>query len=155
MDALDKMKERNPANTLEVLTASDEASNVLNALDRGAMGFIPKCSSNAVIVNAIQLVLSGGLYVPPQAGGARPPPPAAPHPPAQTASIAHLGLTERQGEVLALMVQGLPNKVICRKLNLAEGTVKIHVTAILKALNVANRTQAVIAASQTGLKLRR
>jgi DNA-binding NarL/FixJ family response regulator len=64
-----------------------------------------------------------------------------------------IGLTERQSQVLALLVQGKPNKLICRQLNLAEGTVKIHVTAILKALGVANRTQAVIAVGKLGLKL--
>ena len=51
------------------------------------------------------------------------------------------------------MVQGKPNKLICRELGLAESTVKIHVTAILKALNVASRTQAVIAVGRMGLKL--
>ena len=64
-------------------------------------------------------------------------------------------LTARQRDVLALLVQGKPNKLICRALDLAEGTVKIHVTAILKALNVSNRTQAVIAVSRLGLKLPR
>jgi DNA-binding NarL/FixJ family response regulator len=70
-----------------------------------------------------------------------------------TLSGRDIGLTERQTQVLALLVQGKPNKLICRDLNLAEGTVKIHITAILKALKVANRTQAVIAVSQLGLKL--
>lgn len=150
MDALDRIRQDHPATPVVVLSASDDAATVLNALDRGAMGFIPKCSSNAVIVNAIRLVLSGGVYVPPQAVGS-PPAPAPARP--QATTLGELGLTERQADVLALMVQGMPNKAICRKLNLAEGTVKIHVTAILKILNVANRTQAVIAVSQMGLKL--
>ena len=64
-----------------------------------------------------------------------------------------LGLTGRQIEVFALILQGLPNKLICRQLNLAEGTVKIHVAAILRALNVHNRTQAVIEASRLGLTI--
>jgi DNA-binding NarL/FixJ family response regulator len=67
--------------------------------------------------------------------------------------LRDIGLTERQAQVLALLIQGKPNKLICRHLNLAEGTVKIHVTAILKALNVMNRTQAVIAVSKLGMKL--
>jgi DNA-binding NarL/FixJ family response regulator len=74
-------------------------------------------------------------------------------PPRAARSVADLGLTERQRDVLALMVQGKPNKLICRELGLAEGTVKIHVSAILKALNVTSRTQAVIAVSRSGLKL--
>ena len=64
-----------------------------------------------------------------------------------------VGLTERQAQVLALLVQGKSNKLICRALDLAEGTVKIHVTAILRALNVSNRTEAVVAVSRLGLKL--
>jgi len=65
-----------------------------------------------------------------------------------------IGLTARQADVLALLVQGKPNKLICRELDVAEGTVKIHVTAILKALNVTNRTQAVIAVGKLRLQLR-
>ena len=66
---------------------------------------------------------------------------------------ADLGLTERQIEVLALMMQGKSNKAICRILDVAEPTVKHHVTAILKALNVASRTEAVIAVGSLGWKL--
>ena len=64
-----------------------------------------------------------------------------------------LGLTERQAQVLALILQGKPNKLICRELDLAEGTVKIHVAAVLRALNVNTRTQAVVEASRLGLRL--
>jgi DNA-binding NarL/FixJ family response regulator len=73
--------------------------------------------------------------------------------PAQLRDPREIGLTERQAQVLALLVQGNPNKLICRELKLAEGTVKIHVTAVLKALGVTNRTQAVIAVGKLGLKL--
>jgi len=66
---------------------------------------------------------------------------------------ADVGLTERQSEVLALLIQGKPNKLICRELGLAESTVKVHVTAILRALGVANRTLAVIEVGRLGLKL--
>lgn len=146
MAALEILRERHPATPVVVLSASDDQSTVVNTLDRGAMGFIPKCSANRLILNALRLVMAGGVYVPPQAVGGTGQPVRP-----QASSIGDLGLTGRQAEVLALMVQGKPNKVICRELNLAEGTVKIHVTAILKALNVANRTQAVIAANRLGL----
>jgi DNA-binding NarL/FixJ family response regulator len=66
---------------------------------------------------------------------------------------SHLGLTTRQIEVLRLILRGLPNKLICRQLRLAEGTVKVHVSAVLRALGVTNRTQAVIAASRLGLEV--
>ena len=71
----------------------------------------------------------------------------------KTLTARDLGLTARQADVLALVVQGKSNKLICRELDLAEGTVKIHMTAILKALNVINRTQAVIAVGKLGLRL--
>jgi DNA-binding CsgD family transcriptional regulator len=63
-------------------------------------------------------------------------------------------LTERQRQVLALLLQGKPNKLISRELGLAQGTVKIHITAILKKLKVANRTQAALAASRFGLAVK-
>jgi DNA-binding NarL/FixJ family response regulator len=124
----------------------------------GAMGYIPKRSANSVMLQALRLVLSGGIYVPAAAIGADPgsvrtPPAAAPSRARTTAR--ELGLTDRQSEVLGCILQGLPNKLICRRLDLAEGTVKIHVAAILRALNVHNRTQAVIEASRLGITLDR
>lgn len=164
LSALELFRQSFPAIPVVVVSARDEHDLVLGALDAGAMGFIPKTSSNALMINALRLVLSGGVYVPPQAlpgGEGAAPAQAAPLPqtllqaPAQSGvSADELGLTERQRDVLELVLQGLPNKLICRQLNLAEGTVKIHVTAILKALNVTNRTQAVLAASRLGLRLR-
>ena len=68
-------------------------------------------------------------------------------------SPREVGLTDRQAQVLALLVQGKSNKLICRALDLAEGTVKIHITAILRALNVSNRTEAVVTVSRLGLRL--
>lgn len=153
-DALRDLREHHSTIPVVVLSASDEPETVLRALDAGAMGFIPKASKNDVLVGALRLVLSGGVYLPAQvlrgrAAIAVPQPPAA----APTLTYRDLGLTERQAEVLALLIKGKPNKLICRELNLAEGTVKIHISAILKALNVANRTQAVIEVGRLGLRL--
>ena len=64
----------------------------------------------------------------------------------------HLGLTMRQADVLKLLVEGKPNKLICRDLRLSEGTVKVHVSAILRALNVRNRTQVVIELARRGVR---
>lgn len=156
LSALASLREQFPALPVVVLSASDDPAVVVGALDAGAMGFIPKTSSNELMISALRLVFSGGVYVPPQAiasavhdGSAASA--AAAQAPALVMEPAGIGLTERQAEVLALLLQGKPNKVICRELQLAEGTVKIHVTAILKALGAANRTQAVIAASRMGL----
>jgi DNA-binding NarL/FixJ family response regulator len=147
-----------PAVPVVVLSASERHVDVLRALDMGAMGYIPKRSTNSVMLQALRLVLSGGIYVPAAAIGAdaatvRTPPAAVPARPRTTPR--ELGLTERQAEVLGCILQGLPNKLICRRLALAEGTVKIHVAAILRALNVHNRTQAVIEASRLGITLDR
>lgn len=157
LGALARVREQCPSTPVVVISASEQHDIVLATLDHGAMGFIPKSSPTEVMLSALRLVLSGGVYVPPQAlpgpsdihhrprtDGLRP---------GQIRKPADIGLTDRQAEVLALMVQGMSNKLICRELNLAEGTVKIHVTAILKALNVANRTQAVIEVGRLGLVL--
>ena len=130
---------------------------MMKALDLGALGFIPKSAPREVMLCAFNLIFSGGIYIPPEildrrqadARCRRKRDPRV----AETArdQAADLGLTERQMEVLALMMQGKSNKAICRVLDLAEPTVKIHVSAILKALKVANRTEAVIAAAALGL----
>lgn len=158
--ALTQMRERYPATPVVVLSATEQPAMVTRAIDAGAMGFIPKTSSNQLLLNALRLVLSGGVYLPVEVLRQQQDAPAPVSQHAATAgaggaaaSPRDSGLTARQTEVLALMVQGKPNKLICRDLNLAEGTVKIHVTAILKALGVANRTQAVIAVGRLGWQL--
>ena len=104
--------------------------------------------------------MTGGLYVPPTlismpgAGGSngaaqrRVGDHATPAPHQQTVSLESIGLTPRQHEVLGLLLQGLPNKLIARKLQVSVETVKDHVAAVLRALNVSSRTQAVLAVSQ-------
>jgi DNA-binding NarL/FixJ family response regulator len=107
------------------------------------------------MINALRLVLAGGVYLPPEIlsqaaspGSGRPAGPGE-----KPVTPEDIGLTGRQNEVLALLVQGKPNKLICRELGLAEGTVKIHISAILRTLGVSNRTQAVVAVSQLGMTL--
>lgn len=150
-EVLRELRERHPSFPVVVLSASERADTVMRALDAGAMGFIPKTSPNEVLLGALRLVISGGVYLPAEVLRHAPSPERAPG--AAEASYRSIGLTERQSQVLALMVQGMPNKLICRELDLAEGTVKIHVTAILKALGVSSRTQAVIAVGRLGLRL--
>ena len=155
---LEELRDAYPTVPVVVLSASDRREDILRAIDLGAMGYIPKSSSNQVMLQALRLVLSGGVYLPPIALSARDEPMAETPPLPEVAPTTHttpreLGLTARQAQVLALILQGKPNKVICRELGLAEGTVKIHVAAILRALNVSTRTQAVIEASRLGLQL--
>jgi len=134
-----------------VLSAFHDRENVLRALDLGALGFIPKSAPRDVMVNALRLIFAGGIYIPPEALGRieKESRPTAERP----LSPADVGFTERQMEVLALMMRGKSNKVISRSLDVAEPTVKHHVTAILKGLKVANRTEAVIAVGSLGWKL--
>ncbi|UCF74811.1 MAG: response regulator transcription factor [Betaproteobacteria bacterium] len=158
-DILAELSESYPAISVVVLSARQDRESVAKALELGALGFIPKSSEREVMLSAFNLIFSGGLYIPPEIlvrqGPAATSLSAPPAPPQKRISASDLGLTERQMEVLALMMEGRSNKAICRALYLAEPTVKNHVTAILKALKAANRTEAVIAAGVLGLEPRR
>lgn len=145
LSTLEKLRTEHPTLPVVVVSALEDPGTVRGALARGAMGFIPKSSSNDVMLSALRLVLSGGRYLPPEilsGDGSTPSPPA---------SMDEVHLTDRQREVLALIVQGKSNKHICRELGLAEATVKIHVTAILRALKVTSRAQAIVAINHLGL----
>jgi DNA-binding NarL/FixJ family response regulator len=153
---LSELRENYPAISVVVLSAVQDAANVRKALDLGALGYITKSAEGDVMVNALRLVMSGGVYIPPEllAREGVPTAPARLREDDKSVSPAAGGLlTDRQLEVLALLMHGKSNKAICRALHLTEQTVKTHVSAILKALNVSNRTEAVIAANQLGLKL--
>jgi DNA-binding NarL/FixJ family response regulator len=160
------LRERYPSVSVVVMSVLQDRDNVVKALDLGAVGFIPKSAGRKVILGALQLVFSGGIYIPPQALSRPEPLPTPPTPsrsdaPDEIAALrpavspADLGVTERQLDVLALMMQGKSNKAICRVLNLAEPTVKNHVRALLKALKATNRTEAVIAVGELKWKLLR
>jgi DNA-binding NarL/FixJ family response regulator len=152
---LAELRERYPAISVVVLSGQQDRSSVVKALDLGALGYIPKSGQRKVMLTALQLVFEGGIYIPPEILS-RDAPTAVQHPPGSErphASPADLGLTGRQLDVLALMMEGKSNKAICRVLDLAEPTVKNHVTAILKALKVTNRTEAVIAVRELGWEL--
>lgn len=171
-DVLVEFRAAYPAVPVVVVSASDRASDVIRAIDSGAMGFVPKRSSHGELHEALRMVMMGSMYVPPSMLGldfsrrvtmperdpARPPDPAfgdsplgpaaRPEPHQKVPSIEDIGLTPRQSEVLQLLLQGLPNKLIARQLNLSVETVKDHVAAVLRALGVSSRTQAVLAVSQ-------
>jgi DNA-binding NarL/FixJ family response regulator len=154
LEALEKMRASLPALPVVVVSGSDDTRSVLRALDLGAMGYIPKTSPRAVLLGAVRLVVSGGIYVPVEALRAREAGEQAPAPAAATPkTAADLGLSARQWEVLGLLLKGLPNKLIARKLDISENTTKIHVSAVLRALGVSSRTQALLAANRLGLRL--
>jgi DNA-binding NarL/FixJ family response regulator len=165
-EVLGDLRRRHPTLPVVVVSATERHADVLRAVDLGAMGFVPKRTSNSELVGALGMVMAGGVYIPPMmlglmsmlpvASEPAPAPGAAPtvgqlaraEPQQTNRSMASLGLTPRQSDVLALLLKGLPNKLIARELNLSVETVKDHVAAVLRALNVSSRTQAVLAVSQ-------
>lgn len=152
-DVLARMRQEHPHVPVVILSASENAGDVVRALDLGAMGFVPKRASTEALVSALRIVMSGGLFIPqhlfgPNRGKPAESPAAPALPALPAASLAHLGLTPRQHDVLSGLLKGLPNKLIARELNLSVDTVKDHVASVLRALNVTSRTQAVLAVSR-------
>jgi DNA-binding NarL/FixJ family response regulator len=146
-----------PGVPVVVLSGSEDPSLMKQLLAVGVQGFIPKAYSPDVMLSAVRLVLSGGIYVPPMMlQETQPPAPAetmlnaASDAPSATTleDRLHTLLTERQIDVLRLLSLGKPNKLIARDLSISEGTVKIHLAAIFRALNVRNRVEAVVAAQR-------
>jgi DNA-binding NarL/FixJ family response regulator len=140
--ALESLTRQFPALPIVVLSASENRADMVRAFDHGALGFVPKSSSVPVILGALRLVLAGGIYVPPAMIRGKPD---------GEVIDRTSGLTPRQADVLACVVEGKSNKCIAAELNLTEATVKAHITAVFKTLKVTNRMQAAIAAEQIGL----
>ena len=149
-----RLREQAPALPVIVLSGSEDVDLMRALIEIGVLGFIPKAYSPEVMLSAIRLVMAGGIYIPPlllanaQAQGWQPGEAATPPAidPARGIDGLRKLLTERQIDVMRLLSQGKPNKLIARDLGISEGTVKIHLAAIFRALNVRNRTEAVVAA---------
>lgn len=153
-NGLARMRQERPDLPVVVVSALTHREAIVAALDLGAMGFIPKTVSRDALLNAVRLVASGGIFVPVEAlksrqGASGISEPSTPEP----VTPGSLGLTPRQADVLALLLKGLPNKLIARRLDISDNTVKVHVSAVLQTLGVATRTQALIAATRLGLRL--
>ena len=132
-----------------VVSADERPQTVLAAMEAGAVGFIPKTADLQGMRSALERVLHGRIWLPPLALAALlPEPVAAPSPPA-----GDVALSPRQLDVLALLVQGHPNKLISRRLGLSASTVKTHLEAIFRVLAVSSRTQAMVAVARLGLQL--
>lgn len=168
LEGLRRLRQEHPEVPVVVMSSADDKDTVLAVLDAGAMGFIPKSSTSQVMLGALRLILAQGIYLPPSvflAARAVPAPatavasaPSAPSGASGASAAtpgrrpAELGLTPRQADVLHLLLQGKPAKLIGRQLNLSLSTVKAHTSAVLRALNVTTRTQAVLAAGRLGLR---
>ncbi len=145
VDGLRRLRLRFAGVPMVVASGEDDPVVMRATLAAGARGFLPKSEAPEVLQQALRLVLGGGTYLPAQAladlrHGAPPPRPDAG------------GLTPRQTDVLRCLMRGQPNKLIARELGLTEGTVKIHIAAILRVLQARNRTEAVVVARDLGLQ---
>lgn len=150
-----KLRAQAPSLPVIVLSGSEDPELMRSLIDLGVLGFIPKAYSPDVMLSAIRLVLAGGIYIPPlllanaQAHGWQPVDASTTAPQGFDSARSLDGLrtllTERQIDVMRLLSQGKPNKLIARDLGISEGTVKIHLAAIFRALNVRNRVEAVVA----------
>lgn len=141
-DFIDTVCQTYPKLPILVLSASENPAHIRKCLDIGAKGFVTKSAPKEILFTAITKVLAGDRYIPSalltaQGDGGR----GNSDLQASADNIAQL-LTERQLEILALISKGLSNKLIARELFLSENTVKVHVSAILRALSLSNRTQA-------------
>lgn len=150
MQGLRRLREQAPEVTVVVLSAEETSDTVLAAIDEGAAGFIPKTSRLKAMQAALRVVLDGGVYLPDAVLQRGTLPALSPEPADANQS---LGLSPRQLDVLKLLIEGKPNKLICRDLSLSESTVKTHLAAIFRKLDASSRTQAVVAAARLGLRL--
>ena len=148
---LSTLRKRHPAMPVVILSAFDDATTVSKAMKSGAAGFVPKSYSSDRLLEVLRAILDGRRFSPESVTLS----PVAVPKAAVAGKIdpSRVGLTERQVEVLRLMAQGKSNRDIASLLGLSEGTVKVHMTAILKALGVSSRTQAMVAISQNGIRL--
>ena len=147
--ALAQLRRDHPTTPVAIVSAEQETATMHRVIGAGASGFIPKSSKRAVLAGALQLILNGGVYIPPEMVGA---------PDAGEGADARrkrrVGeLTARQREVLVLLAKGLTNREIGDVLDIALGTTKAHIAAILEALEVTNRTEAAMVLRDLELEL--
>ena len=140
LEALTAIHAQKPDMAVVILSAMEDQAMVSRAMELGARGFIPKSASGEVMVNSLRLVLSGGICVPLGYGDG-----------ARGERVELPNLTNRQLEVLRLMAQGNSNKEIARDLGISENTVRVHISAIISALDATNRTEAAYSATRLGL----
>ena len=145
LDLLAELRRDRPLLPIVVLSATHDSATVSAAIAAGARGFIAKTASPLALLDAIETVLEGGRHVTTDQRSATRTIKGVP--------VDILGLTQRQSDVLLLLLQGKPNKLICRDLRLSEGTVKVHVSAILRALNVHSRSQAIVELARRGISV--
>lgn len=136
LQALQQLRSLHPAVPVVVVSAADDAATARACIDAGASGYIPKSARREILAAALAVIADGGVYLPPVlriAGAA-----------------SAKGLTAREREVLDGVCAGESNKLIARRLGISEATVRAHLGSVFRALGVASRTQAALAARQPG-----
>ncbi len=133
-----------------VVSAIDDDASVRRAIKAGASGYVSKSSSSQVLLQALRVVLDGGVHLPDAKSVT---PLAKPAKRANMSAIERYGLTVAQGRVLELLAAGKANREIANLLSISEGTVKVHMTAIFRALDVSSRAQALVVISRCGIRL--
>lgn len=151
LETLRAFREAVPDLPVVVLSGDQEPGLIRNAIESGAVGFVPKAYTSEVMIAALRFILAGGVYLPPRVlespsgrgesatGG--------------LGSGGYARLSARQKEVAQLLLQGFPNKVIARRLDVSEGTVKAHVSAIFQIIGARSRIEAVLIAAKDGVKV--
>jgi DNA-binding NarL/FixJ family response regulator len=148
-EGIKRLRSAHEASPIVVVSGEDSTSQIRECIAHGAMGFVSKSSNTEELFTAMKRILSGATYLPSHCLQVV-------HEVAATKAptIVHgLMLTKRQHEVLAKVIQGKPNKVIARELDISDTTVKTHVLAVMAALGVHNRTEAVYKAAALGVSL--
>jgi DNA-binding NarL/FixJ family response regulator len=149
--SMQRLREAGCTARIVVLSGETGSALIRRSVELGAAGFIPKTYSSEMMIAALGQVLAGRIFLPAQslvdaaAGAARPG--------SIESDPRFAGLTPRQIEVYLDAARGLPNKLIARRLGIAESTVKTHLTAVFAALGVRNRTEAAYQASREGLRI--
>jgi two-component system, NarL family, nitrate/nitrite response regulator NarL len=144
LEALVRFRKILPRLRIAVISATEDPDSVRAALDAGAVGYLPKTSPPKVLADALQLILNGGTYIPPQLMGSEPPTRKQP-------KLSDFGITDRQADVLRLLIKGLTNAEIARQLSISENTVKQHAHAAYRSLGVSSRTEAMVVLATMGV----
>jgi len=150
VDSLLVLRKESPDTTIVVLSGEQDPHVIHRCIDNGAMGFITKSSTHEELLEAIRLIVAGGVYLPRDvmvnALHARQN--------SERSDVALLAsLSDRQREVLTYLLQGKPNKTISNNMDISQNTVKAHLSAIFRTLGARNRTEAVYFAARAGVPL--
>lgn len=149
------LRAEHPGLPIVILSGSTNPEDAFRAIEQGASGFIPKTMRGETILGVLRLVLSGEKYIPPFLFEYRERTPAAQQSSGQSAHSPLTLLTPREVDILDMVVDGAPNKVIARALSLQEVTVKAHLRNMFRKLGVANRTEAAKVALVGGMSGRK